>query len=83
MDEQYFIAAASYIEMNPVRSGMLKKAEEYPWSSARAHLQNENDILVNVAPGLEIVPDWSGLLSSDLAEKEIEVLRRHERTGRP
>ena len=83
MDEQYFIAAARYIELNPVRSGIINKAEEYPWSSARAHLRSENDILVNVAPGLEIVPDWSGLLSSDLAEKEIEVLRRHERTGRP
>jgi hypothetical protein len=29
------------------------------------------------------VPDWTGLLSSDLAVKEINVLRRHERTGRP
>jgi putative transposase len=30
MDAQYFIAAASYIELNPVRSGMLKKKKPGP-----------------------------------------------------
>lgn len=31
--------ALAYIEMNPVRVGMVRHAVEYPWSSARAHVR--------------------------------------------
>jgi putative transposase len=83
MDEQYLIAAARYIELNPVKARIVKKPEAYRWSSAKAHLQGEDDILVKVEQLLSLIPDWEGLLSSDLTEKEYETLRRHEKTGRP
>jgi len=83
MDEQYLIATSRYIELNPVRAGIVKRAEEYKWSSARAHLLQQDDILVKVDPLLKIVPDWPELLSSDPPEAECNLLRRHERTGRP
>lgn len=83
MDEQYLVAAARYIELNPVKAGIVKKPEDYKWSSAQAHLQGEDDILVKVEPLLSIIPDWRELLASDLSEEEYETLRRHERTGRP
>jgi putative transposase len=83
MDEQYLIATARYIELNPARASIVKKPEDYKWSSAQAHLQGEDDILVKVAPLLSIIPDWRELLASDLSEEEYETLRLHERTGRP
>jgi putative transposase len=83
MDEQYLIATARYIELNPVKAGIVKKPEDYKWSSAQAHLQGEDDILVKVEPLLSIISDWRELLASDLSEEEYETLRRHERTGRP
>ena len=83
MDEQYLIATARYIELNPVRAGIVKKAEAYKWSSAAAHLQGEDDILVKTSTLLEIIPDWQELLSSDLTDEEYDILRRHERSGRP
>lgn len=49
-DEQYLLAPARYVDLNPVRAKLVKRAEEYPWSSAAAHLNGENDILVNVEP---------------------------------
>lgn len=45
MDEHYLIATARYIELNPVKAGLVKKPEEYRWSSARAHLQGEDEFL--------------------------------------
>ena len=78
-----YIATARYIELNPVKVGMVTKAEDYRWSSARTHLQGEDDILVKVEPLLKIIPDWQELLSGDLTEEEYETLRPHERTGRP
>ena len=83
MDEQYLIATARYIELNPVRAKMVTNPADYKWSSAAAHLHKEDDILVKAEPLLSIIPDWRELLSSDLAEEEYEMLRRHERTGRP
>ena len=83
MDEPYLIATARYIELNPVKAGIVKRPEEYRWSSARAHLQGEDDILVKAAPLLAIVGNWQELLASDLPEQEYERLRRHERSGRP
>ncbi len=83
LDEQYLIATARYIELNPVRAGIVKKPENYKWSSAQAHLQGEDDILVKVEPLLAIIPDWRELLASDQPAEEYETLRRHERTGRP
>ena len=83
MDERYLIATAKYIELNPIKVGMVTRAVDYRWSSARAHLQGEDDILVKVEPLLKIIPDWQKLLSGDLPEEECKTLRRHERTGRP
>jgi putative transposase len=38
LDENHLIAAARYIELNPVHAGMVGKPEEYPWSSTQFHL---------------------------------------------
>jgi len=83
MDEQHLVAATRYIELNPVRAGLVKKPEEYKWSSALAHLQGEDDILFKVEPLSAIVRNWRDLLKTDLTEDEKETIRRHERTGRP
>lgn len=83
MDEPYLVAAAQYLELNPVRVGIAKKPEEYKWSSAMAHVRGEDDILVKTGPLLAIVADWQELLASDLPEEEYDTLRRHERSGRP
>jgi putative transposase len=38
LDERHLLAAARYVELNPVNAGIVKDAEQYPWSSARYHL---------------------------------------------
>ena len=82
MDESYLLAAARYVELNPVRAGMVSHAGGFPWSSARAHLRGRDDALVQVRPLLEMVNDWETLLRVRKGECH-EVLRRHQRTGRP
>ena len=37
-DPVHFWRVLSYVELNPVRAGVVKAAEEYRWSSARTHL---------------------------------------------
>ncbi len=83
MDEAHLMAAAAYVERNPLRAGLARKAEDWPWSSARAHLAGRDDALVRAQPLLEIVPDWSGYLASATPDDTLDALRRHQRTGRP
>jgi len=83
MDDEHLLAAARYIELNPVRAKIVRKPHRYPYSSARAHLEGRDDQLVTARPLLEMIGDWSRFLSSAVAAEEQESLRRHERTGRP
>jgi len=68
--------------LNPVRAGLVKKAENYRWSSARVYLTGSDDGVVTVKPMLDRVNKWSDLLDSDDSVKFDEV-RMHERSGRP
>ena len=83
MDESYLLAVARYVELNPVRTGLAREPWSYPWSSAHAHVTGVNDHLIQAAPLRAMVQDWRGFLLSPLSEKDIEALRKHERTGRP
>jgi putative transposase len=84
MDERYLFSCARYIELNPVRAGLVKNSEDWCWSSAGPHLNCKDDILVKTEPLLELVnKPWENFLSLDVHESEIEVFRKHERTGRP
>ncbi|MBI5463436.1 MAG: transposase [Ignavibacteriales bacterium] len=83
MDERYLLAAARYVELNPVRAGLVKSPGVYPWSSAAAHLTGRDDMLVKVAPLLGLVENWVTFLAEDCSDADSEAIRRHERTGRP
>ncbi len=84
MDERYLIACVRYIETNPVRSGLVEKPEDWPWSSAAAHIKRKNDRFADVAPLLQMVTgDWGDFLCSARTGKDTELLKKHERTGRP
>ena len=83
MDDGYLLAAARYVALNPVRAKLKRRARDWRWSSARAHLEGCDDGLVQVAPLLERVPDWRAFLAGGLADDALEAIRRHARTGRP
>jgi putative transposase len=83
MDEAHLATAVRYVSLNPVRAGLVKRAEEWPWSSVRAHLAGQDDELVRVAPVLERYSDFRSFLAQDADEAALATLRRAETTGRP
>jgi putative transposase len=46
LDDAHLWAAVRYVERNPVRAGIVKRAEDYPWSSAAFHLGLRKDKLI-------------------------------------
>ena len=54
---------------------------EYLWSSAATHTCGHDDRLAKASPLLELVDDW-GVMSGQIAERDVSLLRSHEGTGR-
>ena len=84
MDENYLLSTVRYVENNPVKANLCIRPEDWEWSSARAHIEGVDDILVSVQPMLGRIDDWASYLSKGEATQEIhETLNKHARTGRP
>jgi putative transposase len=83
MDEAHTLVAIRYVELNPVRAGMCKSAEDWRWSSARIHLSGKDDELVDTAATRGLIPDWSQYLRTGSLAEQQDALRTHTRTGRP
>ena len=53
LDKDHLMAAARYVALNPARARLVSRAQDWRWSSVRAHLDQRDDGLVNVAPLLD------------------------------
>lgn len=84
MDELHLGHAMRYVSLNPVRAKLVERAEDWQWSSVRAHLSGKDDTLVRVAPALERYGRFADFLGSPADYTEAwRALRRSESTGRP
>jgi putative transposase len=85
MDDAHTLAAARYIELNPVRARLAASPQAWPWSSAAAHVAGRDDAVVRVAALLEFVEGlpWVDFLAQGVSEEQAALFRSHERTGRP
>ena len=82
--DRYLWATARYIELNPVRAGIVKKAEDYQYSSARAHVKGtDDDILGEALFDDEQRVDYIEMLRSGIDEREADLIRLSISTGRP
>jgi len=88
MDDAYAHNAAAYVELNPVRAGMVESAWGFAWSSAAAHCGEGGDParLLDLGAWFEEMPasKWKATLTA-IADSgpEVDLLRLHTRTGRP
>jgi putative transposase len=83
MDEAHCHAAIRYVAMNPVRAGLVKRAQDWRWSSVQAQLGIGEDGLTGVAAVRELAPDFAALLASAEDAEASMRLRRAETIGRP
>jgi putative transposase len=48
--ERYFLICSRYIELNPVRAGIVSRPADYPWSSYRHHTGARHEPLITDHP---------------------------------
>ncbi|MDD2737106.1 MAG: transposase [Desulfuromonadaceae bacterium] len=83
-NNQCLWAVARYIERNPLKVDLVKNAESYRWSSAKAHLTGSSDILLGATSWLS--PEEQNTYAEFVATEDDETdntIRKATRTGRP
>ena len=83
MDETHTLAAMRYVELNPVRAGLCKNAEDWRWSSVHCNLGTMVDKMIDDSDVRDVISDWRCFLSEDSKPDLIESLRAQTNTGRP
>jgi putative transposase len=83
LDDVHALAAIRYVERNPVRAGMVARAEDYPWSSARAHCGIVSDPLLSHSGEESLIADWKAWLAEDNNHDCDVRIRARTYTGRP
>lgn len=81
LDEAHFVAAVRYVERNPVRARIVRRAEDYRWSSAGFHCGLRPDRAVAsidlIDHGFPATHEWAAWLAEVDEAPEVHVLRRH------
>ena len=86
LDETHLWIALRYVELNPVRAGLVTRPESWPWSSAAVHCGCAEE-----SAGLEFSAwkrrwsneSWKDYLATEASADELAALRRCTHTGRP
>jgi putative transposase len=88
LEGEHVGTAVRYVEVNPVRARIVRKAENYRWSSAGFHAGGKADGICDESfPKDDVMGGWRGgwsewlRLSDD--DEVIEALRKNTKTGRP
>jgi putative transposase len=88
--ERYLLCCYRYIELNPVRAGMVAQPADYPWSSYRCNALGHADNLVTAheaVAALGATPDqrqdiYRAFVAEGVSTQEREAIRDHLLQGR-
>jgi putative transposase len=83
MDEEHLAAALAYVSLNPVRARLVARAQDWRWSSTRAHLTSKGDGMTALAPIRERFARFADLLDAEPDAEAFDRLRGAESIGRP
>jgi len=87
MDRGHLYQTLRYVDLNPVRAGMVERGESYRWSSARAHVEGHDAgglLRTELDEELCRFDNWAEVLTPSGSDSDAaEAIRRATRTGRP
>jgi putative transposase len=86
LEEAHLWTALRYVELNPVRAGMVGAAEHWRWSSAAAHCGTAiPEAMLEMERWRKrwTAAEWGQYLAQGESATEVSALRRATHTGRP
>jgi putative transposase len=79
-EDDHLLTVHRYIERNPVRAGLVRRAEDWRWSSAAPAREGLPELTASPVRHLE---DWLRYVNEPQNEAEVEALRESIRRRRP
>jgi putative transposase len=86
LDGRHLWWALKYVELNPVRARLCRKAWQYAWSSAALHTDPRAESeLLNLPRWYQqtTAEEWRKALAEGLTDAEVARIRLRTHTGRP
>lgn len=81
-EDQHLLTVLRYVEANPLRAGLVARAEEWPWSSLHHWLNPDGTGLLDAWP-IDRPADWVGLVNQAQREADLSRVRTSVLRGRP
>lgn len=81
-DDEHLFTVLRYIERNPLRAGLVKRAEQWQWSSLHVFAHKGRTELLHPGP-VAREPDWVNVVNASMTDGELEQLRRCVKRGAP
>ena len=83
-EDRHFLIACRYVERNPLRANLVKRAEDWRWSSLGRRGPDRPGWLVPAADWPVAAPrDWKAFVNRAETDAELEALRRSVVRGAP
>ena len=82
-EDNHLLTVLRYVERNPVRAGLVERAEQWNWSSARYWKTAEGRPGFLTGDGVKRPKDWLGWVNQVATQNELESLRRSVNRGTP
>jgi len=83
-EDEHLMRVLRYVERNPLWAGLVRRAEDWPWSSLACRLAGGEVARRRSHPGpLVVATDWLRVVNEAQTEAELEALRRSVTRGRP
>ena len=89
--DRYLLNCLAYIELNPIRAGIVDRPENFPWSSVHHHLGLRREPWLVAHPTFaslgkndgQRAAAWRSCLDQSLRADDVEAIRRHNHGERP
>jgi len=78
--DEHFLTVLRYVERNPVRAGLVRRAEDWPWSSLA--LRRRRSELLTASP-VTVPRNWTARVNRPETEAELEAVRQSVVRGAP
>ena len=83
-DDGHFLTVCRYVERNPLRANLVRKAEDWRWGSLwRWRQATEPAPAILSAWAIPRSPNWVDKVNEAMSEAELEAVRRSIQRGSP
>ena len=89
--EEYLLTCMRYIELNPVRAGMVKAPGEYSWSSYKCNAYGQSDVMLSAHASYLALSDdrvkrlniYRELFKNYIEQEDLHAIRNSAQSGTP